>query len=57
MHPGIADIIFLVCHVVSKDNVIKGSCNFMVGKPFTILPTLVTTVIVVVEIGCSWSIM
>ena len=56
MHPGIADIIFLVCHVVSKDNVIKGSCNFMVGKPFTILPTLVTTVIVVGEIGCSWSI-
>lgn len=52
MHFGSADIMFLVCHVASKDNVIKGSCNFMVGRPFTILPTLVTIVIVVVEVGC-----
>ena len=52
MHFGSADIMFLVCHVVSKDNVIKGSCNFMVGRSFTILPTLVTIVIVVVEVGC-----
>ena len=27
------DIMFLVCQVISLDHVIKGSCDFMDGRP------------------------
>ena len=43
-HSGRGDIMCLVCHLVSKDDVVKGSCNFIYGSPsryFTTLPSLV----------------
>ena len=30
---GSGDIIVLVCHEISQDQVIKGLCNFMGGNP------------------------
>ena len=32
-HSGRGDIMCLVCHLVSKDDVVKGSCNFIYGSP------------------------
>ena len=43
----------LVCHLVSQDHVIEGSCKFIGGRSswyVTILPGLVAISIVVVEI-------
>ena len=32
-HSGSGDIMFLVCHVISQDRAIKGSCHFTGGIP------------------------
>ena len=32
-HSGRGGIMCLVCHLVSKDDVVKGSCNFIYGSP------------------------
>ena len=45
----------LVCHVISQDHMVKGSCDFMGGSPswyFTTLPSWVAIGIVVMEIQC-----
>ena len=46
------DIMVLVCDMILQDHVIKGSCDFMDGRPWqvTTLPRLVAIGIVVVEI-------
>ena len=43
-HYGTGDIIVLVCHVISRDYIIKRSCDFKgrnLSKYVTILPSLV----------------
>ena len=43
----------LLCHLILQDHVIKGSCDFIHGRPLWLvitLPNLVTIDIVVVEI-------
>ena len=43
----------LLCHLILQDHVIKGSCDFIDGRPLWLvitLPNLVTIGIVVVEI-------
>ena len=43
----------LVCHVISQDHMVKGSCDFMGGSPLwyvTTLPSWVAIGIVVMEI-------
>lgn len=32
-HSGSRDIMFLVCHVIVQDDVIKGSCDYIGGNP------------------------
>ena len=49
-HCSSEDVI-LVCHVISQDHVIKGSCDFAGRSPTSyILPSLVALGTVVVEI-------
>ena len=33
-HCGSGDLLILVCHVISQDHAIKGSCYFMSGPKF-----------------------
>ena len=43
----------LVCHVISQDHMVKGSCDFMGGSPLwyvATLPSWVAIGIVVMEI-------
>ena len=47
---------FLICHLISEDHVIKGSCVLLSCSPsqqFTILPGLVAIGTLVVVIQCS----
>ena len=52
-HCGSGDIMFLICHVTSRDHVFKGICDFM-GKshsrPVTTSPYLVAIGLVQVDI-------
>ena len=47
LRSGNGDIVFLICHMISQDYMIEGSCNFIskIGKSslmqVTILPSLV----------------
>ena len=48
-------IIRLVCHVISWDHLIEGSCEFMAGSTwhyFTTLISLMTIGIAIVEMKC-----
>ena len=52
-HSGSGVIRKLVCHMILKDHVVKGSCDFMGGNhswSVTTLQSLVTIGIVLVEI-------
>ena len=53
------DIVVLVCHVVSQDHVIKGSCDFIGRSPsryhVTTLPSLMAIGTLIVEIVFSLS--
>ena len=49
----VVEILFLVCHVISEDHLIKGSCDFIGGSPSSYVATLSSLMpigIVVVEI-------
>ena len=34
-HSRKGDMMFLVCHLISKDSLIKGSCGFMDDSPYS----------------------
>ena len=53
-HCGSGDIMILLCHLISRDNVIKGSCEFIgrsSSRKVTFLPSLVAIGTVGMEIA------
>ena len=54
-HSNSDDVLVLVCHVISQDHVIKGSCDFMERSSWselTIPPSLLAIDALIVEIIC-----
>ena len=49
-HCGSGVTVVLICHVISQDHVMKGSCDFIGRKKVTILSSLVATGNLTVEI-------
>ena len=44
-------IMILICHLISQDHVIKGSCGFMGGSPLWYVTTLLSLVAIgIVEV-------